>query len=65
MQNGRFLVFTCVVVCVLVLKAERMEDEYETEILQLCEEIAVLEAEKESVEREVSILHGQYVCSVL
>lgn len=42
-----------------------MEEEYDTEILKLCEEIAVLEAEKETFEREVSMLHGQYVCSVL
>lgn len=44
---------------------ERMEEEYDTEILKLCEEIAVLEAEKETFEREVSMLHGQYLCSVL
>lgn len=50
---------------VSVTKTERMEEEYETEILTLCEEIAMLEAEKENFEREVSMLHGQYVCSVL
>lgn len=49
----------------IVTERERMEEEYDTEILKLCEEIAVLEAEKETFEREVSMLHGQYVCSVL
>ncbi|XP_041945212.1 centromere protein P isoform X1 [Alosa sapidissima] len=39
---------------------ENMEEEYETEILQLCEEIAVLEVEKETFEREVSMQYGQY-----
>ncbi|XP_062400702.1 centromere protein P [Sardina pilchardus] len=38
-----------------------MEEEYETEILQLREEIALLEAEKENVEREVFMEYGKYV----
>ena len=42
-----------------------MEDEYETEILQLCEEIAALEAEKENIEREVSVQYGQELSNVL
>ncbi|KAL2091516.1 hypothetical protein ACEWY4_013779 [Coilia grayii] len=42
-----------------------MEEQYEAEIQQLCEEIAMLEAEKENYEREVSLHYGQYLHSML
>ncbi|XP_063071156.1 centromere protein P isoform X2 [Engraulis encrasicolus] len=42
-----------------------MEEQYEAEIQKLYEEIAMLEAEKENCEREVSMQYGKYLHGVL